>query len=1232
MSENSRLPNPSPLANLNPYQGIRAEVDLLTCELSLTQEPGGEVLATLELLSERQIAEPSLQHWGQGVSLLDARSGKQRSMPKWLPEMRYGLVLGADLCLLAQPEATLIPHLTATQTLIYPGQYTRRPGQGPFDLFASADARWLVVVNRNDGWAQLFDVAAGKELARHRFTALAGPKLISAAISTERGRVWLCGLDDRQIWSWNPLNGEVEPRTGSWRQPSALVYHQQGLWLLDASSPMRLGRLDPESLELQKDWKLPASSYGKETDTPGDLLALVGDKPWLAILGFENLPDPLTPKVVLFEPQTCRISEYQPSRGQWPVMLATAHLNEVCRQLMQKSRELAGQDPAEAPTVLALLKSYGLSWDHFPSRLLIIKAEKANRLDLPRGFRSRVFDLIRRQLKSDHGIQVAEPPRNEAERQLMVHTEQIVELLRSHAYLEVVIYQLFESVNLTLALDRAELLGDTVPETAGGAMYGQQADARAEAEEEPELVDAGWLGFADSLNSRLIQLNPELEPVWELDSTLFGVFRPACVCWLAGGAFALLDTDRSEVSAWDAQGNRLWVIQSDGSVWSRFFAAKGPKGLVLTLLDRDQQVLIQVNPQSEVLWDADSMTSKPQDMLDCCSDGQGGLWLLQFGGKLSRIDAQGHVLCQYAVEGNPSALALSEDGRQLALFDLKSQTLSAVRTDSGACGVLTVIKGEGHRLQDPVQLMWSDEQELILTDPYRLLRYRIGSQELTHRLLQSLRRKPGRANLAPEALFVARQQREAQLQGGSRASIRKMLEKVTLFENAPEELYQDLIDKLQTRVFNRGELIVKKGQIGDAMFLLRQGYVEVLGTRPDEIVARMGAGDVFGEVAMMLGTPRNATIRASGYAETFQLDQEGLDDLLPAYPELRERLFRLAQQRATQQKLRTEDALNQLRTRVQKGLASSPAARESGPVRAQGTGQGTMPGTGPGTMPVPGAEPSSGLGTIPVKMPAALAPLRYWVRHSLGNQLVELDRRGQALHNFAAGETFAQPIAAVPAAAGGFWLLDAGHHCLFKMAADRSLARFDEWRNLSLNQPRDLALGPDGSLWIVNSGDGSLIQLSADGGLMRVVPGGRCPVALQVLANGQLLVTDQRQHTVSLLDDQGQTLWLYGTPRKFGRDENLLFAPEYAQRLDSGNTLIADTGNSRVIEVDPQGQIVWSLIPGGALKMLRPNSVRRLDSGNTLIGHSNQSRWLEVNPQMLPVWRHHLPAEPIHSI
>ncbi|MFP5503285.1 MAG: hypothetical protein ACLGIN_12425, partial [Candidatus Sericytochromatia bacterium] len=79
----------------------------------------------------------------------------------------------------------------------------------------------------------------------------------------------------------------------------------------------------------------------------------------------------------------------------------------------------------------------------------------------------------------------------------------------------------------------------------------------------------------------------------------------------------------------------------------------------------------------------------------------------------------------------------------------------------------------------------------------------------------------------------------------------------------------------------------------------------------------------------------------------------------------------------------------------------------------------------------------------------------------------------------------------------------------------------------------------------------------------------------QRLANGNTLITDTGNHRVMEINARQQLVWMYGGKG----DRGQCFLPNSAVRLPNGNTLIADTGNDRVIEVNGKGEQVW-MLPG----------------------------------------------------
>lgn len=100
--------------------------------------------------------------------------------------------------------------------------------------------------------------------------------------------------------------------------------------------------------------------------------------------------------------------------------------------------------------------------------------------------------------------------------------------------------------------------------------------------------------------------------------------------------------------------------------------------------------------------------------------------------------------------------------------------------------------------------------------------------------------------------------------------------------------------------FACGEVIVREGDPGDALFQVVSGRVEVLKHNPGGEplpVAQLSSGDVFGEMTVCLGELRNATVRAAEQTVLLEVERSDLLPLIESDPELLERIATLVSER-----------------------------------------------------------------------------------------------------------------------------------------------------------------------------------------------------------------------------------------------------------------------------------------------------------------------------------------------
>jgi predicted MFS family arabinose efflux permease len=120
-----------------------------------------------------------------------------------------------------------------------------------------------------------------------------------------------------------------------------------------------------------------------------------------------------------------------------------------------------------------------------------------------------------------------------------------------------------------------------------------------------------------------------------------------------------------------------------------------------------------------------------------------------------------------------------------------------------------------------------------------------------------------------------------------------VLRKLALFRTLPAPVLERLAAGLLEREAARGEEVVTQGRPADGYYVVRAGSAEVLvdGAR----VATLGPGDGFGEVALLLDSPRTATVRALEHIQLGYLDRELFLATVSGHDESREAGSALAQ-------------------------------------------------------------------------------------------------------------------------------------------------------------------------------------------------------------------------------------------------------------------------------------------------------------------------------------------------
>ncbi len=117
----------------------------------------------------------------------------------------------------------------------------------------------------------------------------------------------------------------------------------------------------------------------------------------------------------------------------------------------------------------------------------------------------------------------------------------------------------------------------------------------------------------------------------------------------------------------------------------------------------------------------------------------------------------------------------------------------------------------------------------------------------------------------------------------------ELLLQIPLFEAMGKGARDFITKRLRKEDFYSGEVIVRQGDTGDSLYIITSGLVKVTKREKDgtsQELARLQAGDYFGEMSLLGGQPRSADITAIGETSTVVLFKEDMDAILRDYPSI----------------------------------------------------------------------------------------------------------------------------------------------------------------------------------------------------------------------------------------------------------------------------------------------------------------------------------------------------------
>ncbi len=154
--------------------------------------------------------------------------------------------------------------------------------------------------------------------------------------------------------------------------------------------------------------------------------------------------------------------------------------------------------------------------------------------------------------------------------------------------------------------------------------------------------------------------------------------------------------------------------------------------------------------------------------------------------------------------------------------------------------------------------------------------------------------------------------------------------------------------------------------------------------------------------------------------------------------------------------------------------------------------------------------------------------------------------------------------------------------------------------------------------------DVDIVEIDRQGRILWFLPPASRSIGVasnvQLLASDRILVADSFRHFATEIDRDGNIAWQFGEPENPSAHECRVSSPNSATCLSSGQRLIADTRNHRILSVFPDGHAQPIALPESGL--CDPTYVDGLPNGHYLVCDSGNGRIIQLDPQGKIVWEY----------
>jgi CRP-like cAMP-binding protein len=118
---------------------------------------------------------------------------------------------------------------------------------------------------------------------------------------------------------------------------------------------------------------------------------------------------------------------------------------------------------------------------------------------------------------------------------------------------------------------------------------------------------------------------------------------------------------------------------------------------------------------------------------------------------------------------------------------------------------------------------------------------------------------------------------------------KRRLSETAVFRDMPQEMVEEIARVVETKVFQPRAKIFERGDPGDSFWVIQSGMVRVFRSDNDGVeitLSRLGPGQSFGEMALLTGEARSASVEAVEPTRALVLTKDHFDQVLKSHPEV----------------------------------------------------------------------------------------------------------------------------------------------------------------------------------------------------------------------------------------------------------------------------------------------------------------------------------------------------------